>query len=97
MTKGEMIEELYAGEFMKPECVKGDFATFTGQYGETITVPLGSLNLHTYDNSTLEVRHNAYGVRLSASGYLDCTDWEVFDTLEEAQDYLIEEAPEYDD
>lgn len=25
-----------------------------------------------------------YGVRLSAPGYLDCTEWEVFDTEAEA-------------
>lgn len=29
-----------------------------------------------------------YGARLSAPGYLDCTEWTVFDTQEEAQKYL---------
>lgn len=29
-----------------------------------------------------------YGARLSAPGYLDCTEWSVFDTVEEAQAYL---------
>ena len=29
-----------------------------------------------------------YGARLSAPGYLDCTDWMVFDSIEEAQNYL---------
>ena len=31
-----------------------------------------------------------YGVRLSALGYLDCTEWAVFDTEEEARAYLEE-------
>jgi hypothetical protein len=31
-----------------------------------------------------------YGARLSAPGYLDCTEWTVFDTLEEAEEYLEE-------
>jgi hypothetical protein len=31
-----------------------------------------------------------YGARLSAPGYLDCTEWCVFDTPEEAQEYLTE-------
>lgn len=31
-----------------------------------------------------------YGARLSASGYLDCTDWSVFETEDEAQEYLEE-------
>jgi hypothetical protein len=30
------------------------------------------------------------GARLSAPGYLDCTEWAVFDTEEEAQAYLAE-------
>jgi hypothetical protein len=29
-----------------------------------------------------------YGARLSAPGYLDCTGWVVFDTKEEAEEYL---------
>ena len=31
-----------------------------------------------------------YGARLSAPGYLDCTEWTVFDTEQEAVDYLEE-------
>ena len=31
-----------------------------------------------------------YGARLSAAGYIDCTDWTVFDTEQEAIDYLAE-------
>ena len=31
-----------------------------------------------------------YGARLSAPGYLDCTDWTVFDTEQEAIDHLEE-------
>lgn len=29
-----------------------------------------------------------YGARLSAPGYLDCTDWDVFKTLKEAREYI---------
>jgi hypothetical protein len=38
-----------------------------------------------------------YGARLSAPGYLDCTDWTVFDTKEEAIAYLDEYYPEDED
>jgi len=31
-----------------------------------------------------------YGARLSAPGYMDCTDWCVFDTEEEARTYIEE-------
>lgn len=29
-----------------------------------------------------------YGARLSAPGYMDCTDWCVFDDQQEAEEYL---------
>jgi hypothetical protein len=32
-----------------------------------------------------------WGARLSAPGYLDCTDWTVFETEQEARDYLRDE------
>ena len=35
-----------------------------------------------------------YGARLSASGYLDCTEWTVFETEQEAREYLEENYPE---
>lgn len=31
-----------------------------------------------------------YGARLSAPGYMDCTEWTVFDSPEEAKSYLEE-------
>ena len=38
-----------------------------------------------------------YGARLSAPGYLDCTEWAVFDTAEEAKEHLDEMYPEEED
>lgn len=38
-----------------------------------------------------------YGARLSASGYLDCTEWSVFDSVREAQKYMEEYYPEDED
>jgi hypothetical protein len=35
-----------------------------------------------------------YGARLSAPGYLDCTDWAVFGSKEDAEQYLNEQYPE---
>jgi hypothetical protein len=31
-----------------------------------------------------------YGARLSAAGYLDCTEWTVYDTVQEARESLDE-------
>lgn len=38
-----------------------------------------------------------FGARLSAPGYLDCTDWCVFDTEDEAKQYLTETYSEDED
>ena len=35
-----------------------------------------------------------WGCRLSAPGYMDCTEWSVFDTREAAEGYLKETYPE---
>lgn len=35
-----------------------------------------------------------HGCRLSAPGYMDCTDWSVFDTVKECEEYLDEYYPE---
>ena len=39
----------------------------------------------------------AWGARLSAPGYLDCTDWVLFETKEEAESHLAETYPEDDE
>jgi len=41
------------------------------------------------DINTIEIREG-FGARLSASGYLDCTEWTVFDSEKEAKEYLVE-------
>jgi hypothetical protein len=35
-----------------------------------------------------------YGARRSAPGYLDCTPWSVFETEEEAEQYLDDNFPD---
>ena len=52
--------------------------------------------IRDYTSNTPESWENikGYGACLSAPGYLDCTEWSVFDTAEEANEYLAEEYPE---
>lgn len=38
-----------------------------------------------------------WGARMTAPGYLDCTPWSVFDTKQEAEDYLTEQYGDEDD
>ena len=57
----------------------GEFANYEGQ-------------IRLYVEGTIQSWENiqGYGARLSAPGYLDCTEWAVFDTVEEALSYLAE-------
>jgi hypothetical protein len=48
------------------------------------------LALEFYDGSqvfSVEIKEG-FGARMSAPGYLDATEWTVFDTAEEAEKYL---------
>ena len=53
-------------------------------------------DLQQYCEGTIQSWENitGYGARLSAPGYLDCTEWTVFDTEDEAREYLEEMYPE---
>lgn len=43
------------------------------------------------EDSISEISYReGYGARLSASGYMDCTEWTVYDTEMEAIEFLIE-------
>jgi hypothetical protein len=48
--------------------------------------------IRPYVEGTIQEWENikGYGARLSAPGYLDCTEWAVFDTEQEAREYLEE-------
>lgn len=44
-----------------------------------------------YDGNVWQARIvDGYGARLSMAGYLDCTEWTVFDTKEKAVSFLSE-------
>jgi hypothetical protein len=51
------------------------------------------LALEFYEGSTVwtvDLREG-YGARFSAPGYMDCTEWSVFDTAEDAEAYLADQ------
>jgi hypothetical protein len=52
--------------------------------------------IRPYVEGTIQSWENikGYGARLSTPGYLDCTPFVVFDTQEEAEQYLTDEYPE---
>lgn len=89
--------------FMTPEYLKTDWYEIDGDHGITF-VPVevvGQVNLDEatkgmfgdyYEGGAKAIsevtKRHGWGARLSASGYMDCTDWSVFDTEQEARDYI---------
>ena len=72
--------------FMKPEIVKDRWVCFEDDHGEMFYSLLGYYEPHP---SHTEVKKlDGFGVRLSAPGYMDCTEWCVFDTKQECVEYL---------
>lgn len=81
--------------FMQQEIVKGDWIEIDGSQG-VVAFPAEHYGVDQaraeYDGDIFVVvtRKGAYGARMSAPGYMDCTDWMVFKTLKEARAALNE-------
>jgi len=91
MTYDELCEE-YAkiDSFMEPQVTRDLFFEVETAYlfgGGSEFIPFWAYEPgeHVIIDET-----EGYGARLSAPGYLDCTDWVIFDTEQEAIDYLAE-------
>ena len=82
--------------FMKPEIFRDKFQVIRDTSEGDIYTPLdfadspedaaNEWDVPIENIETIE----GYGARLSASGYMDCTEWAVFDTREEAAQYLLD-------
>lgn len=75
-----------------------------GQFGtEYIPYELVMDDLDSLTDYSVQVGHpgttiqivSGYGVRLSAPGYLDCTEWEVYDEPEDAMNRFQELKAEH--
>lgn len=77
-------------DFMQPQIQLDTWLEVEDEYEGTYFIPR---DLAETIQGTLRI--NKWGARLSAPGYLDCTEWNIFDTWEEARDYLVETY--YDD
>jgi hypothetical protein len=93
-------------QFMKPEISQDDVWQIETDDGSTEHVPFSVCPEGTIDALTeyvdgtidpdvpIERLRKRWIARMSAPGYMDCTDWTVHDSREDAEDYLIET---YDD
>ena len=76
--------------FMQPQITrdKREWFQVTLTNDEIINIPdLSGLDPSAIDHVEII---EGYGARLSAPGYMDCTEWSVFDTAEAAAQSLID-------
>lgn len=98
MTRAErdrILNQLDRG-FMRPEVVRGDVWEVVTTDGTTYYVPadvVGNDDLQSFVEGTIDTYQllaNRWMARLSAPGYLDCTEWDAFPTMSEALYHLAE-------
>lgn len=87
---------------MDPEVYYAHFYRLESRV-ETATVPADVLDeaISSIPDAVVHDEGMKYAVRMQRPGYLDCTDWELFDTEEEAEaraaEMLAEENSDEDD
>ena len=93
MTWNKFVEQWH-DKLLKPDIDHREWLELETEEGETFIYPADLftkeqvLKLHK-GTSNIEQRA-AWGARMSAPGYLDCTQWVLFETEEEAKEYLME-------
>jgi len=91
----EQLDKEFGDEFMKPEIISGQWIEIDGTAG-TFWYPSEDFSIpevkDAYEGDEIyETKETlGYGARLQAPGYLDTTEWCVFETEEEAIEYLLE-------
>ena len=89
-------EKSNAMAFMERQVVFGTWLEVDSAEG-IVFIPVGEFeitpDMMPRDWWTIEVL-TGYGARLSAPGYLDCTEWTVFGTEAEAHQFLEDFYPE---
>lgn len=84
--------------FMETQVTKRIWWVTLDKHGESVTIPQADYSPSDHDGYTRDgCDFKGYGVRESAPGYLDCTEWEVFDTLKEAEARADEIDAEYEE
>lgn len=103
-TIDEELHDAFKGQFMQPYIHRGTwFAVDTTQGMEVVPCDVIGRTVATHvealanylegeplDPEECAQVHEGFIARLSAPGYMDCTEWAGFDTAEEAARYLID-------
>lgn len=86
---GPMGGEENVADYVDLEEIKG----LQKEIEENGEVSLEGTSLHDFFDNNIAFEIDViqgYGARLSAPGYMDATEWAVFDTEQEAKEYLME-------
>jgi hypothetical protein len=96
--------------FMVPEIIETEWYEVEANHGETHVVPIDACGICVTqgecadyvegsidDPDALTVRKSGWMARLSAPGFLDCTDWITCDSYREAVEALLEAYGTADD
>ena len=95
MTNQDILTKM-AEQFMEPQvtgCIQ--WLQLDTPNDGIVSVPASDWTMDTfakeYGMADVDVEVIVgYGARLSAPGYMDCTEWSVFDTVSEAEQYLVD-------
>jgi hypothetical protein len=98
MAEGCMEPEFYTGPWVEIDSVHGSVHCpdngyiSAPEFYEGPWVEVDSDGEYRSDDPTAAVKRHRHGVlcRLSAPGYLDCTEWTACKTRVEAEEFLIE-------
>ena len=89
--------------FMQPEATKKKYWWIVEKSGETSVFPADYFTKQEAEKETFgkgepeTKKKKAYGIRWSAPGYLDCTDWELYTNKREAKRRIREMEQEQKD
>lgn len=87
----QQLHEAFSGQFMSPEITEKQKWFIVGDWEGVYPSKFFGLDWvkTSHPDEKIETLMG-YGARLSAPGYLDCTDWGIFSSKREAMEYLIE-------
>jgi len=82
--------------FMERQVEFGEWFVYEDKWGEGHCIEADCVDLVPEDDicEVVYQRLEGFGARLSAPGYLDCTEWTVFGTEAEAHQFLEDFYPE---
>lgn len=104
LEKQFMVPEIYRGHVWEISANHGETHWVPGDIIGYLPDPVDARSvLAAYVDGTIDAdsepiyRRGVWLARLTAPGYMDCTDWSVCSSRRDAEEYLVEMYDDYDD